>query len=1623
MCLTGFTGAVLRGAVTVVETDVNKDSYKDIMLENDYVKLIFQPALGGRCTSFYYKPAAKEMISNTDSAGGLFTDSTWPGGQSDYAKAHYEYKIRRDSDGASIEMWAMGKTGFLSFVEIRKKITLCDKSSVITAEYKLTNTPSSMSEFEIGLQICNFTAIEKGARYFYTPTGSGVKKEIYDGKTQKEAWQTDMADGWSAVISESKAGLAFVTDYKYLSNFYEWYDGSGFATFEWWCNAQNLSAGDSFETTFYVVPFIGMPRVDKAYAWGIIGLDDRDKYTPGKTEEKVSITSKCSQDVVLAWKLINPKTSGIIGSGSEKLNLTAEAVAESKIRFNIPENGQYMLDITFTRGDEIIGNMVKMIGAGTAALPLKPVCEGIGLKYVRAANSLQQINSEKEYKLREDSIRNAVRWAKPYSRGKLKCLILSDIFNQRELLELAARFDLDWDTVKLTDYTNDSFYYKYSPGDHSIKTHEDAMLRLKDKLAKNDYDVIMVAGLRQGVLDKEVVDAIEKKVKNGTGFMLVDIEKTDPTLLKMAGVSDFKNVFGEKWKKIGNHYIVNGINSWDLYPENVTDTAFNIKGEVLATAGKHNLLGISKYGKGKIAVFGYKTRKALSTGLTPVFRDHEVVKEGLLKKDYPYGFCGIEFPTYNYWENYYALLGKAIIWAGNKQPNVEIESILTNNNATEITIQNNGKPDKYMLDFSMLNKHSQPEGKVEKDVTLSQGKNKITIPCEMKSTGLHLVNVRLLKDGKVVDYGTGDFVTATGTSIGKITPGKELYNVGESVSGNISFNNNNISPKAKCRIRLYDYYGRLINEVTKPVKDAAMPFTLDAPADRMLDSLSLKIEAAVLNNGNIIDEQDATVLVVPSPVFDDYRVGLWGGVYSWQSFRPYHYPEINKVLHDLGVDAVIEGGKYDRNLDQELAAKANFRNEMMSLSLSRMKLYPTKNAENRANYSKTGDIKYLVRPFCYNNPDDQAKEWNAFETNARYAVKNLGTVTAYSVGDEMGYVPYQEVFDYCFCPYCMADFRKWTKEQYGNLENLNKEWNTRFASWDEVRPMTYAETSLRTKSKNYAPWADHRTYNEYTWARHWKRVRDVVKKYDKNGKLCMSGTQLPSAYNGFDYYRLGHGFDMLDSYGQTKVYGDIERAMINGPLIWWTGYCTEENEAQAWWQMLNSNEQPIGINIYDVSTIFYADMNMTASGVDMAKWIKEFKSGIAKLRMNVKRTASPVAVHYSMPSVHGAFISDKLNYYNDNMAAWNRLIKDIGQDLDYVAYKQIEDGDLLKKKYKVLILPYSCAISAKEANAIEDFVRAGGTVIADTSCGVFDEHCKWQKNKGMLDDLLGITARTDKKPRYVNVENVNAIGMKEGGRILALEDVRVSGDVLAGNEANFPIVSCNTVGNGKAIFLNFDLTGYGESIKKGSSRTLEWYRGFLKDLFAYSGLKDDFPMQCAKPQIRLEKTLYSEGGNTYIGVIRLLDANDTAGPEEITIGLPGMYNVYDIRDKKYLGRLNEIKTTINGNSAKFFAILPYKVEGIDVTGDDKAKPGDTVKFKMNLVADSKNGGRHIFHVDVYGSDGKLLKHYGKNVVAESGVVEYGLPISLNDASGVWKICAVDVATGAKGEKAFEVTPR
>jgi hypothetical protein len=413
-------------------------------------------------------------------------------------------------------------------------------------------------------------------------------------------------------------------------------------------------------------------------------------------------------------------------------------------------------------------------------------------------------------------------------------------------------------------------------------------------------------------------------------------------------------------------------------------------------------------------------------------------------------------------------------------------------------------------------------------------------------------------------------------------------------------------------------------------------------------------------------------------------------------------------------------------------------------------------AKRKAAYAETKDKKYLTRNVVLQAPD--------FDRNLRSELtKRIGELAplrplAYYLADESSLTSYTDPFDVGWAPEALAGFRVWLEREYGSLQQLNRSWGTSFSDWNDVVPMTTEEAQ---RHGNYAPWSDHRVYMEKEFVQALGKARGIVRELDPKAPASISGTQVPTAHNGANWYEIDQIIDYLQPYsgGNQDAMHHLFRPGIL--LTGFTGYgLTGPALHRQQWERLFYGHT--GASIFWHYTILNPDLTLSEQGKGLAETFGKIQSGIGRLFMNSKVREDGVAIHFSMASIRGAWIQDgkirpnvgnvmgtSKNYADlvKRRDEWVKALESQGLQFRFLATPQIENGEL--EKYKVLILPYSIALSDREARAIEQFLARGGTVYADEQTGRMDERCHWRTPALFAGERNGIQ-RTGPGP--VNVQ-------------------------------------------------------------------------------------------------------------------------------------------------------------------------------------------------------------------------------------------------------------------------------
>ncbi|MCD6444006.1 beta-galactosidase [Candidatus Bathyarchaeota archaeon] len=1235
-----------------------------------------------------------------------------------------------------------------------------------------------------------------------------------------------------------------------------------------------------------------------------------------------------------------------------------------------------------------------------------------------------------------------VKWAKPYGRGPIRALFVPSVDDGRTVVELAQRLSLvlttvsidpQWDVNKWSIGMGSDYGRRCESGDFSnLYRYLEASLD-----SVSGLDVLVIYGIHGwACLPESVREKIMNMVKSGVGLVFIHPyvgagSKNDHGLWRLSPLVnclddhlDAENYWRPNpealeqaaWVKEADHYVTRGI-PFETYPfqylryykYEASDDAMIL---VRSTKG-HPIVAVKNYGKGRVVAIAY-----LSYGLSPMIPweiyDHAV-------SDY-------------YWEYIYSLLLKAIIWAAGKEPQVFIRSIKVSkksfsleelgNGYVEVILANPRGDDRvFKYEFRLVNEYGDEELRMESKPFKIPGEGltlKVSLP-NFLTGGLHVADL-ILKDEDDVrhDWASVAFKVRREAEVTDIDVDKESYDEGDRAEVLIGVSKHT-EEKMGLTVEFVDGFGRILDVWNGQVEGLGK-FKVKV-ALRIRGHLTHVgfVRAILSDDGRKVHVFKKRVdLALPRRPWIDYEVIM--GWYGPKSYQPW-FRLVDTQFRRIGVTML---GDPRRNF--KLNVHLPF-SELLGVYWYRRAPY----LERKRLYLETRDKRYLVRNPCLNSAEVLGKAVKQLEEMVRRYM--IYKPIAYYVADECSITCYQDALDLCFSEYCLKAFRDWLKAVYGSLDVLNEEWGTNFKSWSEVEPLTSEEAK---KTGCLPAWADHRTFMEVTFANAIRLLKETIRRIDPGGLMAISGTQPPTPHNGCDWSRLDKILEYIQPYsvgGQDEMHRCFgENLLTTG----YTGYGAYGSFAKhtVWSRLLHGHR---GSAIFWQYCILDPDLNLTVSAKDLGKVFREIQdSAIAALLSKARMVRGRIALHYSMPSIHGVWIVDGevrpgmayatdtskcFKAYRQNFECWIKLLEDLGLQYCLLSPEDLENDELKRGEFKVLILPFSIALSKKEVDAIRRFVMDGGILIADVYPGLMDEHCKWLGGRGLLDDVLGVEHRLGEISEVTKLNPWSHLSLKKGEK-----------DVLR----EFPEAVVHKFGSGLSVYLTRLMNDYmlyvgRRGIRRDPSETVPFRRA-VKRILALGGFEEEYEIRVnGNDPVGCELAVFEDDLVRFLAVLEEPRLKVTVGadgvptvseeaeeykPEDsLTIKLPARCHVYDVRAKRYMGFLDMVEASIKPAEPLILALTPEIVKSVEVEAPRKVKVGEELKVRIRVLGLQHN---YVVRVNVYRPSG-LCREYSGVVYTEEGEAVWRVQTALNDEQGPWLIEAVEAISGLKAASTVYVS--
>lgn len=498
----------------------------------------------------------------------------------------------------------------------------------------------------------------------------------------------------------------------------------------------------------------------------------------------------------------------------------------------------------------------------------------------------------------------------------------------------------------------------------------------------------------------------------------------------------------------------------------------------------------------------------------------------------------------------------------------------------------------------------------------------------------------------------------------------------------------------------------------------------------------------------------------------EYRTILWMGDSPWKD--PSKKAIVFQRLQEMGINTGMVTG--DESPERYVSQKMHYYVEnIVNKGLCLKWSSGAKDWDAMVTkWAKTGRGKdAMVREYSFDDPG--WREWARGKMREAVKVQAPHGPLLYDIRDELSTTISANPFDYDFSPVALQGFRAWLRTRYASLEKLNAQWETQFPGWDAVVPFTSDEiknrqsgggalprgnpdwqalqntrfelsAALKDRTRwNFAPWCDHRTYMDDSLAGVLDDLRQTARKLDPLTPVGIEGTQMASAFGGYDLWKLSRALDWLEPYDIGNSRDILGSFMPGKPFLTTVGEPQANQAGRRLWHLLLEGDRGCIVWWSEDSMDFSKpDYPLTERGKAIGGVMKEMTSPLASLWLKAQREVDDVLVLYSQPSLQVGWLIEstedgstwprRFSSYEaqHNRQArvrdgWWKGLQDLGLTPRFVSSEQLVK-DWKPRSGGTLVLPQCLALSDAEIAKIKEARAAGVKVLMNADTGVFDEH-------------------------------------------------------------------------------------------------------------------------------------------------------------------------------------------------------------------------------------------------------------------------------------------------------------
>jgi len=930
-----------------------------------------------------------------------------------------------------------------------------------------------------------------------------------------------------------------------------------------------------------------------------------------------------------------------------------------------------------------------------------------------------------------------------------------------------------------------------------------------------------------------------------------------------------------------------------------------------------------------------------------------------LPKRPPIGYRESWQVEYDYWAE---ALGRTIMWAAGKAPAAELQVTLSASEADRGNPQSATARFKGKLPGGTPTLVARIRGEVGAPIELTscaiQSGADMALPLPTLPTGNYHIDAWIRTNRGIETWATVPLILSSQRTVAEVALTQSWGEVGDPIAGHVALQGPPLAGE-RLQLRLLDRRRRVLRQANVPITGNEGSFSF--PSEAWMPML-VTVEGRLLTGSTEIASAYQYYHVTKRHQ-ERFNFLIWDTPKG--PLAPYAEQSLvdNSVTLQLGhgIPPVICAA-YD-------VAWVPYTTRIMA------KLTP----------------ESMMQPFCWN--DHAAVERHVKEKARAYAGAREHGVFVWSLGDEV------MTKGACLSPHCAEAYRTFLQEQYEGLDALNRSWNTTFASWSDVglaNPEDNEEaTSL--KAKNYPRWFDRQHFKSWNFVQFCGKYAEAYEAIDPQAKTGFEGAG-----------RFGQGDDIDLIVRSNKFWSpypgtadEIIRSIAprHFPRANWMGYTKDADSLLGkYYRMVTRGADSVWWWRWDCIGRFHGwlapDLRPFPAVKDILQDTSILREGLGDLLLHSQMQHDRIAVLFSLPSTFAHKLDEGATYggYENAHKNTHTLCRELHCQFAYITERMLRLGEFDPSAYDLLFLPRAEALSRKEAEAIRTFVEQGGMVVADVRPAIYDEHCKARDN-GLLDGLFGVQ-------RKGRAEAVNATFEPYG--ILKMDPtVSLTTGKAKHTVEGIPIFVENRVGKGRTLLLNVDFSTFpslkANDVQAGaeSAATAILNSADIRPPLAIRGAD-------GKREKNVETIRWQNGEQQIVALFRQGGMRSTA-----TVELNGRHEVFDLRNRRTLGRHSSFQTEIIPNRATFFALLKDSQPKIDLElSSERTTRGAT----PTLVLSSKSPGEATaVRLEVSVGD-VAMPWLAQNIVLMNHPVTVPIPVAFNDPVGTYTLTVTEVVT-------------